>query len=284
MKKIISVIPAILLFSFPLASAASANSAELSWSWEGVFATGTIITDEKCPIVVEKELLTFDVNEFPKETYNSEDDLLAYNDRVTAEYTFYNPADYAVTATLVFPFGALPNYVYFTDIDYADRYGVSVNGEELSSTLRHTLTDRQLDFDLASDIPRLRDDFTEDEFYYLEMPVYCETYMVTGVTKGQEAFLHFIWRDYGTDKRTIIVEIQEEGTYFTDENAFGRHVYNGQQIKLWYFGEYHGSPEWSFSDGEHTISGSLMNLYGKPEEMTFMDFAMQGWTEASGVS
>ena len=32
MKKIISVIPAILLFSFPLASAVSANSAQRGWS------------------------------------------------------------------------------------------------------------------------------------------------------------------------------------------------------------------------------------------------------------
>lgn len=42
-----------------------ANSAQSSW--EGIYATGTIVADEDCPIIVERELLTFDISEFPQE-------------------------------------------------------------------------------------------------------------------------------------------------------------------------------------------------------------------------
>ena len=72
--------------------------------------TGTLVKDKDCPLVVDKELLTFDVQEFPKNYYNSAEEFLAYTGKVTAEYTFRNPADYAVTAALVFPFGNLPHY------------------------------------------------------------------------------------------------------------------------------------------------------------------------------
>ena len=53
--------------------------------------------------MVDKELLTFDVQEFPEQYYPDTDSFLAYTGNVTAEYIFRNPANYAVTATLVFP-------------------------------------------------------------------------------------------------------------------------------------------------------------------------------------
>ena len=297
MKEIIPIISAILLSSLLLTSAVSANSAQMAWS--GVTATGTIITDQNCPIVVESELLTFDINEFPKEYYGPDavDEYLAYDGRVTAQYTFYNPADYTVTATLVFPFGRLPEYSYVSKealfLSDSDRYGITVNGEKIPMTIRHTLSERY--FDIASDIPRLKDSFTDDEFYYPEMPVYCETVKVTGITdENGRANILLRWHDYSTDKRTIIVEPQGDGVvrgYFTDKNAFRQWVYNGCVIKVWYFGEYHGSPEWMLYDGKlydgeeptNTISGTV-ETSGEAEEMTFMDFAMQGYTEDSGIS
>lgn len=86
-----------------------ANSAQTYW--EGADSAGAVITDENCPIVVEHELLTFDISDFPQNDYGSEEECLDYSAKVTAQYTFYNPADYTVTAKLVFPFGNLPSYV-----------------------------------------------------------------------------------------------------------------------------------------------------------------------------
>lgn len=98
----------LLLLAGGCAQPAYANSAQRHWS--GTDVTGAVVTGEDCPIVVERELLTFDVQEFPEQYYPDTDSFLAYTGKVTAEYTFRNPADYTVTATLVFPFGNPPHY------------------------------------------------------------------------------------------------------------------------------------------------------------------------------
>ena len=104
----------VLLFGLT-AAPAYANSAQSHWT--GIDSTGAIVTDENCPIVVERELLTFDIKEFPSNYYRDATELESYSGNVTAEYTFYNPADYSVTATLVFPFGNLPSYAYLYDAE-----------------------------------------------------------------------------------------------------------------------------------------------------------------------
>lgn len=292
MKKVKIAIPALLISSLLLTSTASANSAQMYW--RGADAAGTVITDKNCPIVVESELLTFDINEFPKEYYGPDavDEYLAYDGRVTAQYTFYNPADYAVTATLVFPFGRLPEYSYVSKeslfLSDSDRYGITVNGEKIPTTLRHTLSNQYFDwFDTASDISRLKDGYTDDEFYYPEMPVYSETLKVSGITEEVQGKISLLlqWHGYSADERTIITEPQQETHYsnFTDKGAVEYYVYNGDTIKVWYFGEYCGSPEWTLFKGDDAISGTV-EASGKAEEMTFMDFAMQGYTEDMGIS
>ena len=93
----------------------SANSAQTEW--EGSAQGGIVVSDSECPLIVENELLTFDIQEFPKTFYESLDEYLAYSGKVTAEYTFYNPSDYTVRATLAFPFGRAPDYGYIYDYD-----------------------------------------------------------------------------------------------------------------------------------------------------------------------
>ena len=120
------------------------------------------------------------------------------------------------------------------------------------------------------------------------MPVYCENLSVSGITEEKgRATLPLQWHGYSADKRTIIVEPQDSHyASFADKGGFSGRVHNGQMIKLWYFGEYHGSPEWTLYDGEYrsnTVSGTLEAL-GEAEEMTFTDFVMQGCTEGSGIS
>ena len=107
-RKVITVIFTVLLLSTVFIQSTHANSAQRHWS--GTDSTGALVKDKNCPLAVDKELLTFDVQEFPKNYYNSTEEFLAYTGKVTAEYTFRNPADYTVTATLVFPFGNLPHY------------------------------------------------------------------------------------------------------------------------------------------------------------------------------
>ena len=88
MKKLFGVLAlsaACLISQF----SAMANSAQKDW--QGTSANGVIVTDEECPVTVEKERLTFDISEFPETYYSTPEEFLSYTGRVTAEYTFYNP-------------------------------------------------------------------------------------------------------------------------------------------------------------------------------------------------
>lgn len=109
-KQIIALALCIIL-SFFTTLTASANSAPKYWS--GADSYGTVITDKECPVTVESELLTFNIPDFPKNYGDNTD----YEASVTARYTFYNPADYTVTAKLEFPFGIFPNYGSSGDVN-----------------------------------------------------------------------------------------------------------------------------------------------------------------------
>lgn len=63
-KRCLSLSIILLLMFSLLATPASANSAQMHW--RGTDATGAIIADENCPLIVEHELLTFDIGQFPE--------------------------------------------------------------------------------------------------------------------------------------------------------------------------------------------------------------------------
>ena len=114
-----------------------ANSAQTRWT--GTDSTGAIVLDEDSPIIVEKELLTFDIQEFPQSYYHDMNEFLAYSAKVTAEYTFYNPSDYHVSATLAFPFGGTADYAYVEDTVDTNKYDITIDGEVIDKQIRHTL-------------------------------------------------------------------------------------------------------------------------------------------------
>lgn len=161
----------LLLLAGGCAQPVYANSAQRHWS--GTDVTGAVVTGEDCPIVVERELLTFDVQEFPEQYYPDTDSFLAYTGKVTAEYTFRNPADYTVTATLVFPFGNPPHYGEYIydqatgrpfDVSDALKYGVTLDGKPIEAAVRHTLKARHTSFSLDEDLPKLADSYIYDSF------------------------------------------------------------------------------------------------------------------------
>lgn len=127
---------------------------------------------------------------FPKSQYNEETEYLAYSGMVTAQYTFYNPANYTVTAKLLFPFGATPSYGF----DYYDeelearirtddtaKFDIMVDEQVIEKTLRYTLFDRYDQFELNEDMALLYDGFVEDSFYSPDLPVTKYTYTVSDV-------------------------------------------------------------------------------------------------------
>ena len=168
MKRTLISLLALLLLAGVMLVPANANSAQSKW--EGVDQSGAIIVDGDSPIVVEREVLTFDLQQFPQSYYREVEDFLAYTGKVTAEYTFYNPSDMTVTATLLFPFGCEAQYGIFYDestrLDHVDaeKYDILIDGEPIEKTLRHSLSFYGTQFDLETDLGLLSDSLVQDDF------------------------------------------------------------------------------------------------------------------------
>ena len=142
MKRSVSVI--LILFTLTVAFMIPTNANSAQTHWRGVDSTGAVVVDDSCPVEVTKEVLTFDISEFPENYYRDAEEYLAYTGTVTAEYTFYNPTDITVTATLAFPFGTQRDYAnvydeesqtYVTNVD-TEKYDITVNREAIDKKIR----------------------------------------------------------------------------------------------------------------------------------------------------
>lgn len=301
MKKNLSRISATILciiFLFSVSAVpAFANSAQSYW--EGVNQSGAIITDGDSPIIVEKELLTFDLQEFPKNYYHEVDEFLAYTGKVTAEYTFYNPSDITVTAKLLFPFGCDAQYADFYDygndvrlnnVD-TEKYDILINGETIEKKIRHTLSSYHGQFVLDEDLGRLHDDFAGDSFYNPELTVTKYVFKLSGVDIEK-----YKAADVGFD---VPKGIGSYRIYFPEQN--GAHTQkdgdmrihtsvqkNEIELELYVFGTpFATMPEWkAYQDGgvedNETIAGTVELV--STETLNFKDFALANWNVQSGVS
>lgn len=130
---------------------AFANSAQRHFY--GVTSGGAIVNEKDCPVTVTAERLTFDIPSYPLL-----DELTDYNSAVTAEYDFYNPADYDVNMQLVFPFGLIPDYVYDEDFNDTSKYSIYVNGAETERSIRAVYTNSFPQFDIFDELPKISDE------------------------------------------------------------------------------------------------------------------------------
>ena len=292
-RKVITVIFTVLLLSAVFIQSTHANSAQRHWS--GTDSTGALVKDKNCPLVVDKELLTFDVQEFPKNYYNNIEEFLAYTGKVTAEYTFRNPADYTVTATLVFPFGNLPHYgeyIYdpptdkYTDASDTEKYGVKVNGEPIDVAVRHTLKGRGTPFSLDEDMPKLTDGYISDSFFRPDLPVWVQHYSVEGVgAENQAATAAFVLREDPSKTRVLWEEKNGIAT-LKDGIRISGWTKTGDTLTVYIFGE---PPKdgitWSLYENgacEKKIDGTITLKYS--EQMTFRDFVFREYDNISGIS
>ena len=300
-KKTICLLICTLFISTLLPITANANSAQTHW--RGVDSTGAMVVGENCPIEVTKEVLTFDISEFPANYYREKEDYLAYTGKVTAEYTFYNPTDLTVTATLAFPFGKQPDYAsiydeesqsYVTNVD-TEKYDITINGETIEKNIRYTLKS-DLQFDLEKDLPKLHDGYVSDWFYSPDMTVTKYTYIVGGANKeGQideekyrAANAAFDWN--GGDGKTRIYFPDQSGFHLQKDGdaRFSRWADNGDVFVIYAIGQPFSSPlVWKcYENGgvedKEEIDGivSLTNT----ETMTLEEFVLENWSEDTGVS
>ena len=283
LRKYLRTVMLFLMLVMLLAAPAFANSAQSHWY--GTDAVGTIVTGEDCPIVVEKERLSFDIGQFPEGYYREETEFHAYNACVTAEYTFCNPADYEVRATLLFPFGGVPDYG--DAFGYADTYDITVNGEPVDYTLRHSLFFRGTQFKLERDLSYLHDGYMQVAFYHPDMPVTFYAYRADGVDT----------ETYKAATAAFALNADESKTRVLFENMNGGKSLDGggMQAEAWVepdkmMGVYViGEPledelEWKFYENgacETEIEG-VMTLVST-ESMTLKDFATAEYDEKYGV-
>lgn len=296
-SKPIAVMLCVLLLISICAVPVFANSAQSYW--EGVDQSGAIIVDGDSPIIVEKELLTFDLQEFPKNYYREVEEFLAYTGKVTAEYTFYNPSNMTVTAKLLFPFGCQAQYADFYDYENGVRinnvdtgkYGILVNGQKIEKKIRHTLSSHSQQFVLDKDLGLVSDTFVQDDFYSPELTVTKYTFKISGVDteKYKVADVGF---DVPQGMGSYRVYFPEQNGAHTQKNKEMR-IHTGVQknereFDLYVFGTpFTTMPEWKvYENGgveDNEVIAGTVELIGT-ETLTFKDFALANWNEKSGIS
>ncbi len=264
----------------------SANSAQQHWS--GTDTSGAIITDGDCPIVVESELLTFDLSEFPSNYYSDEEEFLEYSGKVTAEYTFYNPSDMTVTATLAFPFGNLPDYGY--GYDNVDKYGVTVNGEQVETSIRHTpylYSYSNKRFDLDGSLDLLKNDYIKDGIYSPDTTVTVYYWKVEYDIKEGEKITHprvALDIPKGDGSRVIYMENQSCGHLQED----GDYRIGGASPILYVIGEaLDKMPEWKAYANGGCENGEEIDAeftLHESQSMTLLDFALERREEDNPIS
>lgn len=293
MKKLFSVLLCALLLCGVWSVPASANSAQMHW--QGTSATGAVVREENCPLVVEKEVLTLDAPEFPEHYYDSAQKCLDYPGKVTAEYTFHNPADYAVTATLAFPFGEMPDYGYLNTGEAEDpgldneKFGVAVNGGKVEAELRHTLSFFGEEFSVEKDLPLLLDDYGSDEFFSPDMTVTEYAYRLVN-DPGMEYSVTFKGFLYADDTKTRLYTPDLCGMQNGTEEGANVDVYPKDGVfRLYAIGEpLEEEPVWHATWRQDS---SAQPLSPEPDykplstrTMTFREFALFYRPEGSEVS
>lgn len=281
-----------------LPSPAYANSAQKYF--EGVDATGALMRGDS-PIVVESETLTFDIDEFPQNYYDTQEKFLTYGGKVTAQYTFFNPSEYTVTSKLCFPFGKSPSYApawpFFdddtTNIEdkYPSVYNVAVDGEKIDAKLRHTFSAPYTPFDVERDMEKIVDDYMEDDFYTPDLPVIKYTYTVDYFQNTQSDFNVYAAFDIANIDGSPRVYFPEMMSVNHQNGVYrvGTCVENDKTVHIYVFGGISSGdkPKWKFYanlglKSEDEISGRMIEQ--KAETMTFEEFALEGRAENSNVS
>lgn len=274
-----------------LCSCSEGSSVERK-KWEGDKVRGTVLVDEDCPVLLERETVTFDLPEFPYLGRDSAEKYLAYPGRVTTEYHFYNPTDEALTVMLAFPLGVNPAYAAIEGEDSVSdlhKYSITLNGKAVTPELRHSKhewyqTWTRLDVEYSS----IMDDLAAYHFYYPEAPVTVSTYTVGGI--DVEAYPDaFAVLDIPKPSVGIgSLFIPGEYKYMTKEECLkGLDAENGMTITVYDIGvETDELPEWKiystkFKNEAELIAGAV--TLTEKKTITFYDLAMTEWSADSGI-
>lgn len=256
---------------------ASANSAPSHYY--GSTGSGSFILTD-CPVSVRHEQLTFNVGVDADIFGIGERDPAEYKNTVTAEYTFYNPEDYDVHATLAFPFGNMPDYLW-RDNDFESFFtpdNITVDGTPVETRLRHTYAQYIYgEFDVDGQLERLCDDYTDSFFVDKTKPIY--RYDFTLLSDGGFAFFDYDGLNVCTNISgwTSCGPTKHKGLFTkADGNSYTVYVF-GEEIDV--------SGRTSFyTDSRLKTPTSGKVTKSVVEELTYDDFIFGSFDEEKGVS
>lgn len=277
---LIAVAVLLNVFIFTPEGVASANSA---WfKYDGVNSVGAIIKGENCPIVVDREDLTFDIYQDDVGSFYEEYE--SPTGRVSAKYTFRNPTDITAKAELIFPFGYAPeHYEYETDKDRDNKkyYSVTRDGADIEKRVRNTYKQRRIDydivqFDLKADTEYLSEDYIETEELKKDTKVYKYVCHAEG--------------GYDTVQRLVVSWIDDiEGKVFCDFSYCSSDNYRSYETAYVNCDENGDAVFYSTQDisSSLTIKGgrneSIRYNYEAAGEDTIFNVAMSTYSEGNGV-
>lgn len=258
--------------------------------FNGSNQSGIIIANKESPLIVENNLLTFDLQEFPNVNYIDIADFLSYTGKITAEYSLHNPSDKTVNEKVFFYIGEEASYADFNNAD-ANKYDVLIDGESVEKKIRHTLSIKNEELNLEKSIDLILDSFVEDDFYSPELSATKYTFRINGVDtkKYDTACIAFdVPKGLGSNRiylpNSHVVNSQKDD--FVRINMF---INNNRQVfELYVFGTpLSVLPEWKVykdtdAEDKDIISGNVSLV--STESLTFKDFALENWSAESGVS
>ena len=281
-RKLSAVLIAALLVSVCCGLTAAANSA---WFYaEGTNSAGIVVLEGECPLEVESEHLVFDIHDLPEVNMDITD-REAYSASVTAEYVFYNPTDLSVSASLVFPFDAVPSYAVQAapDSGYSDLDGCSilVDGAEAERSVRYTYFDPYVnDLDLQEHIRWMSDSIIKDDFFVPSTPVTIITYRIP----GGASYADMSFSDPGSGCRVMSYTVPL-GTAFED-GVCTLSFSSGEEASVCIFGDASAfDPDWEFVQSEdNAVNAARMSVTETSRQTyTFYDLAMSERPEDSAV-
>lgn len=285
-KKILSLICTFVMF-FSFDVPVQANSA--AQIWEGRNSSGVIVKEADIPIIVENELLTFDLPTLPYASYRNAESFLAYDSKVTAKYTFCNPTDMTITATLLFPFGDYPSYGAAGIQAELEKYGVYINDGKIDANIRHTANYRYDKFDTDAHIASLSDEFLEDDFYNPDLTITKYSYEIVG-QQINSAYFNINIDTVGSERRIVLYN-SNLGGYISESGGFAMNSrYNKNEKKNVCFYVF-GKPldtmpdvSWYVTNGlqpDTKIDGEFSYLGS--ETTTLRDFIFSEYEKKDGI-
>ena len=263
--------------------AAYANSAQ--HHWYGTTASGMQVVDGECPLEIKHEKLTFNIDGFPSNYYQTAEEAAAYGANVTAEYTIFNPADFAVTVSLAFPFGTRPSYFDY-ELGAVDtgKYDVTLDGAAVEKTLRHTYT--PYSFNADADVPKLRDGYATDRFFGTDLNVEEYVFEFKDIPENRDFAPYASFPVVCPENTRVNLSECNGGRSEGDTRYVGLWVKNGKRVSVYAVGEkLDVLPEWTvYKNGsEETVIDGRAELV-EQKRYSFLEFATRKFDEKQGIS